>query len=172
MPGVSDPDHDPGADGVEPDPSNGKFSLHPSHPATESAHVFLDQKSVRGEDSIAQEPDALIARKYYALVLVDLKTQRLQESLDLQAHLVKTPLVVGKNEKIINVADIAQPETFGDEVIERIEVDVCEELARLVAQRQTPAPLRGRFRSIRSPSTKRWLRGNLLVWLHDQRIRS
>ncbi len=26
--------------------------------------------------------------------------------------------------------------------------------------------------AIRSPSTKRWLRGNLLVWLHDQRIRS
>ena len=25
---------------------------------------------------------------------------------------------------------------------------------------------------MRSPSTKRWLRGNLLVWLKDQRIRS
>jgi hypothetical protein len=29
-----------------------------------------------------------------------------------------------------------------------------------------------KLRSIRSPRTKRWLRGNWLVWLQDQRIRS
>jgi ATP-dependent protease Clp ATPase subunit len=29
-----------------------------------------------------------------------------------------------------------------------------------------------RLRSMRSPRTNRWFRGNLLVWLHDQRIRS
>jgi hypothetical protein len=29
-----------------------------------------------------------------------------------------------------------------------------------------------KLRSMRSPSTKRWFRGNLLVWLQDQTIRS
>ena len=84
MAGVTDPAHDPGADGVEPDPASGKLSLHPAHPATEPPDVFLGQKPVRREDPIAQEPDALFARENHALVLVDLKPQRLQESLDLQ----------------------------------------------------------------------------------------
>ncbi len=133
-----------------------KATLHPAHPATEPSHVFLNQKSVRREDTIAQEPDALIARKNHALVLVDLKTQRLQESLDLQSHLVQPPLVVGEDQEVINVADVAQPETVGDEVIERIEVDVGEELARLVAQRQTPTPLGGGEQVVAGEPHQHW----------------
>ncbi len=74
MPGVTQPTHDPGADGVEPDPAGGERLLHPAHPATEPSDVFPGQKPVRREDPIAQEPDALIAREDHALVLVDLKT--------------------------------------------------------------------------------------------------
>ena len=74
MSGMTQPTHDPGADGVEPDPASGERPLHPAHPAAEAVDVLLGNQSVRREDPIAQEPDALIARKDHALVLVDLKT--------------------------------------------------------------------------------------------------
>ena len=81
MAGMSNPAHDPGTDSIEPDPASRKLSLHPTHPATEPSHVFLGQKPVRREHAIAEEPNTLIAGKDHALVLVDLKTKRLQESL-------------------------------------------------------------------------------------------
>ena len=143
MPGMTDPAHDPGADAVEPDAPGGERALHRAHPATEPSDVFLNQKSVRGEDTIAQEPDALIARKDHALVAVDLKTQRLQEALGLSAYLMQPPLVVGEDQEVIDVPDVAQSQAVADEMIERVELDVGEELARLVAKRQTPAPLDG-----------------------------
>ena len=41
-------------------------------------------------------------------VLVNLKAQRLQESLDFPAHLVEPPLVVGEDQEVIDLADVAQ----------------------------------------------------------------
>ena len=55
---------------------------------------------------------------------------------------MQPPLVVGEDQEVIDVADVAQPQPVGDEVIERIEVDVGEELAGLVAQRQAPCAAR------------------------------
>ena len=52
------------------------------------------------------------------------------------------PLAVVEYE-LIDVADVAQPEPVGDEVVERVEVHVGEELAGLVAQRQAPTSLGG-----------------------------
>jgi hypothetical protein len=140
---VADPAHDPGVDDVEPDSAVGKRALHPAHPAAEPTDVLLCELSMGRKDPIAQEPHALIARKDYALVLVDLKTQRFQEALDLQTHLMQPPLVVGEDQEVIDVTDVAHPEPVGHIMIERIEVDVGEELARLVAQRQPSAPLDG-----------------------------
>ena len=56
---------------------------------------------------------------------------------------MQPPLVVGEDQEVIDVADVAQPESVGDEVVERVEVDVGEELAGLVAERQAPAPFGG-----------------------------
>ncbi len=124
MASVTDPAHDPGADRVEADATTGKLSLHPAHPATEPSDVFLRQKPVRREHAIAQEPDSLFARNNHAIVLVDLEAQRLQESLDFQAHLMEPPLVVGEDQEVINVADVTQPEPVGHIMIEWIEVNV------------------------------------------------
>jgi hypothetical protein len=154
---VADPAHDPGADRIEADATTGKLSLHPAHPATEPSHVFLRQQPVRREHAITQEPDALFARKDHALVLVDLKAQRRQESLDFQAHLMQPPLVVGEDQEVINVADVTQPEPVGHIMIEWIEVDVGEELARLVAQRQALAALDGREQVISGEPQECWL---------------
>ncbi len=92
--------------------------------------VLLDQEPVPGEDPVAQEADALIAREDDALVPVDLEPQALQESLDLGPDLVQMPLVVGEDEEVIDVADVIQPELVGEELVERVEVDVGEELPR------------------------------------------
>ena len=143
MAGMTHPTHDPGADGVEPDATIGKLPLHPAHPAAEAADVLLGNQSVRREDPIAQEADALFAREDDALVPMDSEPQGLQKMLDLPFDLVEPPLVIGKDEKVINVADVTQPEMVSDEMIKRVEVDVGEELAGLVAQRQTPTPLGG-----------------------------
>ena len=43
MSGMTQPTHDPGADGVEPDATRGERPLHPAHPATEPSDVFLGQ---------------------------------------------------------------------------------------------------------------------------------
>ena len=60
---------------------------------------------------------------------------------------MEPPLIVGEDQEVIDVTDVAQPKAVADEVIERIEVDVGEELARLVAQRQTPRRSMGVNRS-------------------------
>ncbi len=52
---------------------------------------------------------------------------------------MQPPLVVGEDEEVIDVADVAQPEMVGDEVVERVEVDVGEKLASLVARQRGPA---------------------------------
>ncbi len=44
MASVTDPAHDAGADGVEPDPAGGEFALHPAHPATEPGDVLPGQE--------------------------------------------------------------------------------------------------------------------------------
>ena len=36
---------------------------------------------------------------------------------------MQPPLVVGEDQEVIDIADVAQPEPVGDEVIERVEVD-------------------------------------------------
>src|SRR5271157_261557 len=100
MPGVAQPTHDPGADGVEPDATRGKLSLHPAHPATEAPDVLLGNQSVRREDPVAQEADALFAREDDALVPMDLEPQGLQEMLDLPLDHVEPSLVIGKDEKV------------------------------------------------------------------------
>src|SRR5271157_2458284 len=133
MAGMSNPTHDPGADDLEPDATPGILPLHPAHPATEAADIVFGNQSVAREDPIAQEADALFAREDDALVPMDLEPQALQKMLDLPLDLVEPSLVVGKDEKVINVADVTQPEMVGDEVIEGVEVDVGEELAGLVA---------------------------------------
>src|SRR5271157_1050895 len=92
MAGMSNPTHDPGADGIETDATPGKLSLHPAHPAAEPSHVFLDQKSVRGEDPIAKEADALSAGEHNALVPMDLEPQGLEKMLDLPFDLVQPSL--------------------------------------------------------------------------------
>ncbi|MFI5457549.1 MAG: hypothetical protein ACHRXM_19070 [Isosphaerales bacterium] len=68
MPGVTQPAHDPGADGVEPDPAAGERPLHPARPTAEAHDILPAQEPVRGEDPVAQEADALVARKNHALV--------------------------------------------------------------------------------------------------------
>src|SRR5262249_10233144 len=45
---------------------------------------------------------------------------------------------------VINVADVTQPEMLGDEVIERVEVNLGEDLAGLVARGRTSPPFGGR----------------------------
>src|SRR5271157_3658787 len=143
MAGMSNPTHDPGANLLEPDATPRILSLHPSHPAAEAMDVLFGNQSVGREDPIAKEADALFAREDDALVPMDSEPQGLQKMLDLPFDLVQPPFVVGEDQEVIDVADVAQSEAVGDKVIERVEVDVGEELARLVAQRQTPTPLDG-----------------------------
>ena len=59
MAGMTQPTHDPGADGIETDATIGKLSLHPAHPTTEAVDVLFGNQSVGREDPIAKEADAL-----------------------------------------------------------------------------------------------------------------
>jgi len=53
-------------------------------------------------------------------------------------------LFVGEHQKVIDVADVAlDPQPVLDEVIEGIEVDVGEELARLVTDGDAPTRFAG-----------------------------
>ena len=142
--GMADPAHDPGTDRVEADPAGGELALHPAHPAAEAADVLLSQEPMRREDPVTEEPDSVPGRENDALVRMDAEPQLFEESADLVADLVQPPLVVGEDQEVVDVADIAQPQPVGDEVVQRVEVDIGEELAGLVAQRQSPAPLGGR----------------------------
>ena len=52
MTSMSNPAHDPGADGVEPDATPGKRPLHPAHPATKAPDILLGNQSVSREDPL------------------------------------------------------------------------------------------------------------------------
>ena len=58
-----------------------------------------------------------MARKDDALVTVDLEPECLQELLDLHSDLMQPPLVVGEDQEVIDVADVAQSQPVADEVI-------------------------------------------------------
>ena len=63
-----------------------------------------------------------------------------EELVDLTMHFVELLLAVGKQQEVIHVARIgAGAEIADDHVVHGIEIDVGEELRRLVAERQ-PAP--------------------------------
>ena len=119
--------------------------LHPPHPATEPPDVLLGQQAVRRQDPVAEEPDAVLDREDHALLRVKPQPQANQKVPDPFPHVGQVPLVVGEHQEIIDVADVAlDPQPVLDEVIERVEVDVGEELAGLVADGDAPPPFAGR----------------------------
>jgi hypothetical protein len=63
--------------------------------------------------------------------------------LDLGSNITKLALIVGKDEEVVDVANVTQSELVGDEVIERVEIEGGEEPAGLIAQGQPPPPLGG-----------------------------
>lgn len=124
VPGVTQPTHDPGADHIEADPTGGELLLHPPQATAKAADVLPSQEPVRGKNPVAEEAVALLAREDDALVPMDLEPKVLQEPFDLGTDLLKPPLVIGEDEEVIDVADVFQPQPVGDEVVERVEVDV------------------------------------------------
>ena len=83
--------------------------------------------------------------KIDALGRVKPQPQANQKVPDLFSHVGQVLLVVGEHQKVIDVADVAlDPQPVLDEVIERVEVDVGEELAGLVADGDASPPFAGR----------------------------
>ena len=134
--GRGDPTHDSGTDVGERETTVGEGSLHPAHPAAEAPDIFLGEQAVSREDAVAEKANAVASGKYDTLIVVDTQTESLEELADLSAHFVDASLVVGENQEVVDVAHVAEPQTVGDEVVERVEVNVGEELAGLVSQGQ------------------------------------
>lgn len=97
-----------------------------------------------GEQPKAEERETVATPMNTALARVQRKAKAVQKLADLAMHFVKLLLAVGKQQEVIHVACVgARPEIADDHVVHGIQVDVGEELRRLVAERQpAPAPVR------------------------------
>ena len=89
------------------------------------------------------------------------QSQGLQKSLDLNPPIGQFSFVIGKQNEIVAIPDIGRtPQDILNEVIERIQHDVPEELARLISDGEATTTFNGREKVI---TRKDSVHGNLRV---------
>jgi hypothetical protein len=114
--------------------------LKPAEPPPESDHVGPRQPCVGREQPKAKEREPVATPMNAALTGMQCEAKAVEKLADLAMHFVELLLAVGKEEKVVNVARIrAGAEITDDHVVHRVQIDVSEELGRLVAERQPPA---------------------------------
>ena len=134
LPSMAGPTHQPLFDFGQRHLAIAEIFLHPPNTTEKSPDVFFHQQPMRGEHSIAEKANALLDRKDRVLSWVKFQPQSAEKSADLFTGFRQLPLVVREQQKIIDIAHIAlEPQSLFDEVIERIEIHVGEELTGLVA---------------------------------------
>jgi hypothetical protein len=97
---------------------------------------------MRREHTVAQEPDSLDYGEDGGFLGVQFQSKPSHELGDLAPQIVQFRLVVREDEEIVDVPNVSsnsQPVFY--EVVERIEIDVAKELARLISDRNAPSPL-------------------------------
>jgi hypothetical protein len=100
---------------------------------------------MRAQAAVAEEADALAAGEDPRLRGLQPETKASHPALDSPVPLVQLALGIREEAEIIHVADIAgTAEFFLYKVVDRIEVDVGEELARQVSDREAAAAFEGR----------------------------
>ena len=86
---------------------------------------------MRGKDAISQERQTINCAADLAFGWMQSQSQGLQKSLDLNPPIGQFSFVIGKQNEIVAIPDIGRtPQDILNEVIERIQHDVPEELAR------------------------------------------
>jgi hypothetical protein len=153
------PTQQPLIDGCERHSPFTLISLHLPNPAQETPDVLPGQQAVCRENPVAEESYALLDREDDVLRRMQTQTQANQEVSDLFSHFGQMPFLLGEHQKIIDVADVAlDSQPVLDEVIERVQIDVCEKLVGLVADGD--ASLAGAYSlSYGTPTVKAILRG-------------
>jgi hypothetical protein len=113
----------------------------PEHPA----FCFGPQNTEMREAHKSQKVDALVIFSYGNFPGVQIQFQVLAEKrADLLDIIEQHLFVAVQNHEVIAVADVAfRPQRHFHELIQLIQVDICEKLARKVAERQSLSRIRG-----------------------------
>ncbi len=93
----------------------------------------------RHESTNAEKLRRRAARRYESLARVKLQSPAGEISLDPQSPIHQVRGVVGEQREVVNVADVRRPQNLGHEMIEAVEIEIGEELAGQIADRQTAA---------------------------------
>lgn len=110
--------------------------------ALEAPDVLLRQPSVRGKDPVAEEANAALDYEDHTLPGMQRQSQPNQKLLDLLARVGQEAIVVGEYQQIIDITDVApDPQAVLDEAVERVEVEVGEELPGLAADGNAAPPV-------------------------------
>lgn len=120
----------------------GQVSCQAAEPPAESLDSFAAEPAppIRVEHE-TQEGNAGCAGLDLCFPVMEDEAQAREEPLDLPTNVVQSRLAVVESAEVVGIADVsAHPELLLDEVVERVELDVGEELAREVADGEPPGP--------------------------------
>jgi hypothetical protein len=102
------PTHQPAANVRELDPAGRVVRLHLSDAAMKPPDVLLRQEPMRGKDAVAEEADAVVRPRHDAFARMQPQTQPYQKFPDPFAQVGQFALVVGEDEKIVDVPNVAE----------------------------------------------------------------
>ena len=121
-----------------------KRTLHFFHPAPKAVDIRPDQPGVSRKDSPAQERDPVLTAIDAAFALVNAQSQPGEALLDTAHHTAERLFRLVEQQEVVDTTnERPRPEFPVHHLVERVEVDVGEELRRLISQRQAaPALLR------------------------------
>ena len=138
MLGVSDPCAHAGVDIIEVDCSRPPLVAKAAQTIAKSPHVDPPEGGgARWNIARSRETAMTAARRDHGLVRVKLESSTDKILLDLQPQIRQHRGVIVEQRKVIHVAQIGRLQDLGDEMIEAIEVNIGEELAGEIADRQT-----------------------------------
>lgn len=111
--------------------------LHRAQPPPEPGYVgFRQLPPAPGHQHIAKKLRGLRCEQDLRLARMQLQPAAFEEPGDARAPFGQHARIIMEKRKVIDIAQVRRAEDFGAEMIERVEIEIGEELARKVADRQ------------------------------------
>ena len=117
----------------------------PPQPIAEAAHVVLRQPAMATrQENEAEKDSRRTGLRYMRLLGVQAQAAAFEEAGDAPAPLIELPRVVVEQDEVVHVAQVSfRPQHFLAEVVQAVQIEIGEELARQVADREPSSSLEG-----------------------------
>lgn len=146
MPRVTLPRRDTRTNSIQSKPAFAEEALHFSQATGKPVSAVSPKSSMFWKDHITHKIKTECCRRYLLLYEMKSDAQFLaEEAAYLSSSLVQNLFRITQQNKIVSITQIAmKTQSFANEMIHSVEIDITKELACLVANGQPSPPLRGR----------------------------